>query len=299
MTTGLALIEQRRRSLGGFEVGRVLPHGQRHMVGPFIFFDHLGPVELPKGLAREADVRPHPHIGLSTVTYLFAGEIMHRDSTAVEQAIRPGEVNWMTAGRGITHSERFERARREGGPIHAIQSWVALPDGDEETTPHFAHHAGHDLPTHQEGGLWLRILAGEAFGLRAAVRIHSPLFYLHVTLQPGSRIALPREHPERAAYLVSGALSADGQPVLPGQMALFERQAPAQLEASAPSVLMLLGGEPVGRRFIEWNFVSSSKERLEQAKADWRAGRMKLPDADNAEFIPLPADTQASAGAMS
>jgi redox-sensitive bicupin YhaK (pirin superfamily) len=299
MTTCLALIDQRRRSLGGFEVGRVLPHGHRHMVGPFIFFDHLGPVELPKGLAREADVRPHPHIGLSTVTYLFAGEIMHRDSTAVQQAIRPGEVNWMTAGRGITHSERFERARREGGPIHAIQSWVALPDGEEETTPHFAHHAAHDLPTHQEGGLWLRILAGEAFGLRAAVRTHSPLFYLHVTLEPGSRIALPREHPERAAYLVSGAVSADGQGMVPGQMALFERQAPAQLEASAPSVLMLLGGEPVGRRFIEWNFVSSSKERLEQAKADWRAGRMKLPDADNAEFIPLPADTHASAGPMS
>ena len=296
---GLTLIDQRRRSLGAFEVGRVLPHAHRHMVGPFIFFDHLGPVELPKGLAREADVRPHPHIGLSTVTYLFAGEIMHRDSTAVQQAIRPGEVNWMTAGRGITHSERFERARREGGPIHAIQSWVALPDGKEETTPHFAHHGADDLPTHREGGMWLRLLAGEVFGLRAAVKTHSPLFYLHVTLEPAARVALPREHPERAAYVVSGAVSADGQHVVPGQMVLFERHAPAQLEASAPSVLMLLGGAPVGRRFIEWNFVSSSKERLEQAKADWRAGRMKLPDADNAEFIPLPAYTHASAGAMS
>ena len=296
---GLTLIDQRRRSLGAFEVGRVLPHAHRHMVGPFIFFDHLGPVELPKGLAREADVRPHPHIGLSTVTYLFAGEIMHRDSTAVQQAIRPGEVNWMTAGRGITHSERFERARREGGPIHAIQSWVALPDGKEETTPHFAHHGADDLPTHREGGMWLRLLAGEVFGLRAAVKTHSPLFYLHVTLEPGTRMALPREYPERAAYLVSGAVSADGQQVVPGQMVLFERHAPAQLEASATSVLMLLGGDPVGRRFIEWNFVSSSKERLEQAKADWRAGRMKLPDADNKEFIPLPPDTHASAGAMS
>jgi hypothetical protein len=299
MTKGLAFIDQRRRSLGGFEVGRVLPHAHRHMVGPFIFFDHLGPVELPKGLAREADVRPHPHIGLSTVTYLFAGEIMHRDSTAVEQAIRPGEVNWMTAGRGITHSERFEQARREGGPMHGIQSWVALPDGEEETTPQFAHHEGDDLPTHRDGGVWLRLIAGEAFGLRSAVRIHSPLFYLHVTLEPAGRIALPREHPERAAYLVSGAVSADGQNVVAGQMVLFERQAPAQLAASTPSVLMLLGGAPVGRRFIEWNFVSSSKERLEQAKADWRAGRMKLPDADNAEFIPLPADTYASAGAIS
>jgi hypothetical protein len=293
------LIDQRRRSLGRFEVGRVLPHPHRHMVGPFIFFDHLGPVKLPKGLPREADVRPHPHIGLSTVTYVFAGEIMHRDSTGIEQAIRPGEVNWMTAGRGITHSERFERARREGGPMHAIQSWVALPDGEEETTPHFAHHAGSDLPLQQEGGVWLRLLAGEAFGLRSAVKTHSPLFYVHLVLETSARISLAREYPERAAYLVSGAVSADGQSVEPGHMMVFERSAPAVIEASTPSTLMLLGGAPVGQRFIEWNFVSSSKERIEQAKADWRAGRMKLPDADNAEFIPLPADTHPSAGAMS
>jgi redox-sensitive bicupin YhaK (pirin superfamily) len=269
------------------------------MVGPFIFFDHLGPVELPKGLSREADVRPHPHIGLSTVTYVFAGEIMHRDSTGVEQVIRPGEVNWMTAGRGITHSERFERARREGGPMHAIQSWVALPEGDEETAPVFAHHASHDLPIHEDRGLWLRLLAGEAFGLRAAVRIHSPLFYVHLRLPPAARITLPREYPERAAYLVSGAVSADGAPLAPGQMIVFERDAAALLEASVPSVLMLLGGEPVGERFIEWNFVSSSRQRIEQAKADWRAGRMKLPDGDNEEFIPLPPDMHQSAGAMS
>jgi redox-sensitive bicupin YhaK (pirin superfamily) len=296
---GIMLIDERRRSLGGFEVGRVLPHPHRHMVGPFIFFDHLGPVELPEGLPREADVRPHPHIGLATVTYVFAGEIMHRDSTGVEQEIRPGEVNWMTAGRGITHSERFERARREGGPMHAIQSWVALPDGEEETAPHFAHHASRDLPIHENHGVWLRLLAGEAFGLRSAVRIHSPLFYVHLQLAPAARITLPREYPERAAYLVSGAVSADGEPVAHGQMIVFERNAPAVLEASAPSVLMLLGGEPVGQRFIEWNFVSSSRQRIEQAKADWRAGRMKLPDTDNAEFIPLPADTHQSAGAMS
>ncbi len=269
------------------------------MVGPFIFFDHLGPVELPKGLARDADVRPHPHIGLSTVTYLFAGEIMHRDSTGVEQAIRPGEVNWMTAGRGVTHSERFERARREGGPMHAIQSWVALPEGDEETAPQFAHHAGSDLPLHEAQGVWLRLLAGEAFGLRAAVRVHSPLVDAHVALESRSRIGLPREHPERAVYLVSGAVSADGQPVAPGQMLILDPNAPGVVQASVPSVLMLLGGAPVGERFIEWNFVSSSRERIEQAKADWRAGRMKLPDADNAEFIPLPPDARQSAGAMS
>jgi redox-sensitive bicupin YhaK (pirin superfamily) len=293
------LIDQRRRSLGRFEVGRVLPHPHHHMVGPFIFFDHLGPVELPKDLPREADVRPHPHIGLATVTYVFAGEIMHRDSTGIEQAIRPGEVNWMTAGRGITHSERFERARREGGPMHAIQSWVALPDEAEEIEPLFAHHAAGDLPLEQEGGVWLRLLAGEAYGLRARVKTHSPLFYLHVLLHPSARLTLPSEYAERAAYLVSGGVSADGQPVEAGHMMVFERDAPAVLEASAPSVLMLLGGAPVGRRFIEWNFVSSSKERIEQAKADWRAGRMKLPDADNAEFIPLPPDTHQSANAMS
>src|SRR5215475_5864226 len=145
------IIDQRKRSIGSFQVGRVLPFTRRRMVGPFIFFDHMGPVDLPKGLSRSADVLPHPHIGLSTVTYLFAGEIMHRDSTGVEQAVRPGEMNWMVAGRGITHSERFERARREGGPMHAIQSWVALPEAHEETAPGFAHHAGKDLPLHEEG----------------------------------------------------------------------------------------------------------------------------------------------------
>jgi redox-sensitive bicupin YhaK (pirin superfamily) len=295
----LMLIDQRRRSLGRFEVGRVLPHPHRHMVGPFIFFDHLGPVELPKGLPREADVRPHPHIGLSTVTYLFAGEIMHRDSLGMQQAIRPGEVNWMTAGRGITHSERFERARREGGPIHAIQSWVALPAAEEESEPHFVHHPAGDLPLGEEPGVWLRLLAGEAYGLRAKVKTHSPLFYVHATLEASSRLSLPRGYSERGAYLVSGAVMADGQAVPSGHMVIFEPDAPAVVEASVPSVLMLLGGAPVGQRFIEWNFVSSSKERIEQAKADWRAGRMKLPLADNAEFIPLPPDADQSAGAMS
>ncbi len=295
----IVLIDQRRRSLGRFEVGRVLPHPRHQMVGPFIFFDHLGPVELPKGLSREADVRPHPHIGLSTVTYLFAGEIMHRDSTGIEQPIRPGEVNWMTAGRGITHSERFERARREGGPMHAIQSWVALPDAQEETTPVFAHHEGSDLPLQEERGVWLRLLAGRAYGLQAAVKTHSPLFYLHIALERSARVDLPREYPERAAYLVTGTVRADGQAVEAGRMILFERHAPAVIEAMTPSVLMLLGGEPVGQRFIEWNFVSSSQERIEQAKADWRAGRLRLPDGDNAEFIPLPPDAHQSPNAMS
>jgi redox-sensitive bicupin YhaK (pirin superfamily) len=282
------VIDQRRRSIGSFEVGRVLPSAERHMVGPFIFFDHIGPVDLPKGLPRDADVRPHPHIGLSTVTYLFAGEVMHRDSTGVEQAICPGEINWMTAGSGITHSERFERARREGGPLHGIQSWVALPDAEEETTPSFSHHEGDDLPVHQDRGLWLRLLAGEAFGLRSAVRTHSPLFYAHAALQPGARVELPRQYAERALYLVSGAVEAGGRVIDPLRMTVFDAGAETVFEALAPSVLMLLGGDPVGERFIEWNFVSSSRQRIEQAKADWRAGRMKLPDLDNAEFIPLP-----------
>jgi redox-sensitive bicupin YhaK (pirin superfamily) len=293
------IINQRRRSIGSFEVGRVLPFTRRRMVGPFIFFDHMGPVDLPKGLARSADVLPHPHIGLSTVTYLFAGEIMHRDSTGVEQAIRPRGMNWMIAGSGITHSERFEQARREGGPIHAIQSWVALPNGEEETAPAFAHHEGDDLPVHRDGGVWLRLLAGEAFGLRAAVKTHSPLFYLHVELEAGARIALPREHVERAVFLVSGGAGADGRAIAATQMAVFSNDAEAVVQATESSVLMLLGGAPVGERFIEWNFVSSSRERIAQAKADWRAGRMKLPDPDNEEFVPLPPDPLTSAGAMS
>jgi hypothetical protein len=293
------IIDQKRRHLGSFEVGRVLPTGKRRMIGPFCFFDHLSPVDLPQGLAREADVLPHPHIGLSTVTYLFAGEIMHRDSIGMEQPIRPGEMNWMVAGSGITHSERFERERREGGPIHAIQTWAALPDGEEETDPAFAHHDGEDLPIHTDGGVWLRLLAGEVFGLRAAVKTHSPLFYVHVALQAGSRIALPHEHKERGAFLVSGAAEADGQSLKATQLVVFSPSAEAVVQATAPTVLMLLGGAPIGERFIEWNFVSSSHERIAQAKADWRAGRMKLPDLDNKEFVPLPADPLASAQAMS
>jgi redox-sensitive bicupin YhaK (pirin superfamily) len=259
----------------------------------------MGPIDLPKGLPRNADVLPHPHIGLSTVTNLFAGEIVHRDSVGVEQAIRPGEMNWMIAGSGITHSERFERARREGGPIHAIQSWVALPDGQEEVPPAFAHHEGDDLPVHNDGGVWLRLLAGEAFGLRASVKTHSPLFYAHVTLDRGARLGLPREYAERAMFLVSGGVEVDDQAVAPAEMAVFSAAADAVIQATTPSVLMLLGGAPVGKRFIEWNFVSSSRERIAQAKADWSAGRMKLPDLDNQEFVPLPAYPRASAAPMS
>lgn len=282
------VIDKRERDLGGFTVGRVLPFAQRRMVGPFIFFDHMGPVDLQAGLAKSADVRPHPHIGLSTVTYLFDGEIMHRDSVGSEQAIRPGEVNWMTAGRGITHSERFEKARERGDRVHGIQAWVALPLEEEETAPRFAHHDPDDLPLYEEGGLRARLLAGTAFGAKAKVRVHSPMFYVHWTLAAGARAQLPAEYPERAAYLVEGEVEVEGQSFRAGRMLVFKAGQPVLFRAATQATVMLLGGEPVGERFIEWNFVSSSKERMEQAKADWRAGRMKLPDRDRDEFIPLP-----------
>jgi redox-sensitive bicupin YhaK (pirin superfamily) len=284
------VIEQRRRDLGGFEVGRVLPHPRRRMVGPFIFFDHMGPVTFERGLPRSVDVRPHPHIGLSTVTYLFEGEIMHRDSLANEQAIQPGEVNWMTAGSGITHSERFERARAQGGTMHGIQAWVALPTEDEETPPSFAHHAAADLPTYEGRGLWARLIAGTAFGAQAQVKTSSPLFYVHWRLAAGAQAQLPAEYSERAAYVATGSIEVEGRRFQSGHMLVFASGKPVLIMALEPATVMLLGGEPVGERFIEWNFVSSSKERIEQAKADWRAGRMKLPDGDNHEFIPLPAD---------
>ena len=276
------VIDQRRKDLGGFEVGRVLPFAKRRTVGPFVFFDHMGPVDFPPGLPRSVDVRPHPHIGLATLTYLFDGEIMHRDSVGSEQPIRPGEVNWMTAGRGITHSERFERARREGGRMDGIQAWVALPRELEETDPAFSHHAALQLDED------VRLIAGEAFGRKSPVPVHSPLFYLHCDLAQGARVELPEQYAERAAYVASGAIEAGGQRIEAGQMAVFAAGAVSPLRAHTNAVVMLLGGEPLGERFIEWNFVSSSRERIEQAKADWRAGRMKLPDLDRAEFIPLP-----------
>jgi redox-sensitive bicupin YhaK (pirin superfamily) len=283
----MEIIDQRRRDLGGFEVGRVLPYPRRHMVGPFIFFDHIGPVTFAPGIPKSVDVRPHPHIGLATVTYLFAGEIMHRDSVGAQQAIQPNEVNWMIAGRGITHSERFEKARLSGGPMHGIQAWIALPAEHEETDPSFAHFGGDALPVHEDGGASTRLLAGAAFGLRSGVATHSPLFYAHWQLEPGARVALPDEYSERAVYIAAGEVQAQGRHFAAGKMLVFDKGEDTTLTALQRSTLMALGGEPVGERFIEWNFVSSSKQRIEQAKADWRAGRMKLPDFDNREFIPL------------
>ncbi|HEX7947502.1 MAG TPA: pirin family protein [Phenylobacterium sp.] len=293
------VIDQRRKDLGGFEVGRVLPFAKRRMVGPFVFFDHMGPVDFQPGFPKTVDVRPHPHIGLSTVTYLFDGHITHRDSVGAIQEINPGEVNWMTAGSGITHSERFDTLRQTGGTMHGIQAWCALPTEMEEMAPSFANHGPDDLPTYEGGGMWARLIAGKAFGAEAKVKTHSPMFYVHWRLDAGATAQLPAEYPERAAYVAQGSVSIDGREFHHGQMIVFEPGHTIAVTAVTDAIVMLLGGEPLGQRFIEWNFVSSSKDRLEQAKADWRAGRMKLPDADHDEFIPLPPDPPPQAPAMS
>ncbi len=293
------VIDARRHDLGGFKVGRVLPYAPHPMVGPFVFLDHFGPAPMPAGFPRNVDVRPHPHIGLSTVSYLFEGQITHRDSVGSQVDIVPGEVNWMTAGAGITHSERFETLRRHGGTLHGIQAWVALPDGQEDVAPAFAHHEPADLPTYQSGdGLWARLIAGEGFGARANVRTHSPMFYVHWRLQAGGRAQIPADYPERAAFVAAGSIEIDGQAFGRGQMVVFAAGQPVLVTAVDEAEVMLLGGEPVGPRIVEWNFVSSSRDRIEAAKADWRAGRMKLPDFDKNEFIPLP-DPPPAANPMS
>jgi redox-sensitive bicupin YhaK (pirin superfamily) len=286
------MIDARRRSLGGgLDVGRVLPFAKRRMVGPFIFFDHIGPLDIDAGGGRDVDVRPHPHIGLSTVTYLYSGEMMHRDSLGYEQVVRPQEVNWMTAGSGVTHSERLEKARAVGDHLHGIQAWVALPTADEETAPAFSHHEGEDLPSWNDAGVHGRLIAGSAFGLTASARTHSPLFYVHLDLAPGARAEVPAGHSERAVYVASGEVELAGQRVSAGQMAIVS-QAASFVRAVQPSTVMLLGGEPLGERFLYWNFVSSSPSRLQQAAEDWKAGRMKLPNGDDQEVIPLPEDAR-------
>jgi redox-sensitive bicupin YhaK (pirin superfamily) len=286
------VIEARRRSLGGgLDVGRVLPFARRRMVGPFIFFDHIGPIDIGAGVGRDVDVRPHPHIGLSTVTYLFAGEMMHRDSLGCRQVVRPQEVNWMTAGSGVTHSERLEKARAVGDHLHGVQAWVALPTADEETAPVFSHYEGEDLPSWTAAGVRGHLIAGSAYGLTAGAKTHSPLFYVHLDLEPDARAEVPAGHGERAVYVATGAVEISGQRVDRGQMAVVSRQA-SEVRAIEPSTVMLLGGEPLGERFLYWNFVSSSQDRLRQAAEDWKAGRMRLPDGDDQEFTPLPDDAR-------
>lgn len=292
------VIEARKAALApGMAVQRILPFRQRRMVGPFIFMDHAGPVQIAPSAAANIDVLPHPHIGLSTVSYLFGGSVTHRDSLGVEQVIKPGEVNWMTAGSGIAHSERFEDpAALAGGELEMIQTWVALPEQDEESAPSFANYKSGQLPVFTDTGVWMRLIAGTAYGLQSAVPVFSPLFYLHVVLQKGARFGLPKEHSERGFYIAKGSIDLAGQHYQQGQMLVFQRGADPVLLAPEPTTLMMLGGEPLGNRFIWWNFVSSRKERIEQAKHDWQEGRIILPPNDNHEFVPLPSDKSKPAG---
>jgi len=285
------VIESRTAALSAaINVKRILPFRLKRMVGPFIFMDHAGPIgTLPKELSS-LDVLPHPHIGLSTVSYLFGGQVTHRDSLGVEQVIRPGEVNWMTAGSGISHSERFEDPAALAGGLEMIQTWVALPEKDEEAAPSFANYTRDELPVFTDKGVWMRLIAGDAYGLKNDVKVNSPLFYLHVALQKGAAFGLPREHSERGLYIVKGTLEVSGVTYPAGLMLVFTKGVDPLIVAKEDTTLMLLGGEPLGERFIWWNFVSSRKERIEQAKEDWKQGRIILPPNDNKEFVALPDD---------
>ena len=279
----------RAHDIGGLEVRRALPAKERQMVGPFIFFDQMGPGEFLAG--GGLDVRPHPHIGLSTVTYLFDGEIMHRDSLGSHQPIVPGDVNWMTAGRGIAHSERTDQALRvHENRLFGIQSWVALPKATEETAPAFIHHAGASLPMIEDGGIRLRLIAGNAWGLASPVAVSSPLFYADAILAPGAALPMPDDQEERAAYVLDGEVEVAGDRFTPGRMLVFRAGDRLALRAGPQGArLLLLGGAVMdGPRFLFWNFVSSSRERIEQAKSDWQAGRFGKVTGDEKDFIPLP-----------
>jgi len=285
------VIESRSAILSpAVKVKRILPFRLRRMIGPFIFMDHAGPIsEIPQQPST-LDVLPHPHIGLSTVSYLFGGQVTHRDSLGVKQIIRPGEVNWMTAGSGISHSERFEDPASLAGGLEMIQTWVALPERDEEAAPSFNNYTPEELPVYTDKGIWMRLIAGNAYGLKNDVKTNSPLFYLHVVLQKGAAFGLPQEHSERGFYMVKGSIEISGVTYTAGKMLVFTKGVDPLIIAKEDTTLMLLGGEPLGERFIWWNFVSSRKERIEQAKEDWKQGRIILPPNDDQEFIPLPDD---------
>jgi hypothetical protein len=292
------VIEARQAAISkSMKVKRILPFRLRRMLGPFIFMDHAGPILQTPSSLSSLDVLPHPHIGLSTISYLFGGQVTHRDSLGVEQIIRPGEVNWMTAGSGISHSERFEDpAALAGGELEMIQTWVALPEKDEERHPSFNNYTPGQLPVYTDKGIWMRLIAGNAYGLHNQVKINSPLFYLHAILQEGASFGLPKEHSERGFYIAKGSVEVAGNNYHAGQMLVFDKNEEPTISAKENTTLMLLGGEPLGERFIWWNFVSSRRERIEQAKEDWKQGRIKLPPADNHEFIPLPDDKSRPAG---
>jgi len=282
------VLESRTRDLGGFTVRRLLPSDSRRLVGPFIFFDHMGPAEFKPGTG--IDVRPHPHINLATVTYLFEGQILHRDSLGSHQAIRPGEINWMTAGRGIVHSERSapeDRAR--GSRLHGLQLWVALPKAHEETEPSFHHHPLGDFKEFQINGTRLRVLAGNAYGVESPVHTFSPLCYVDVDLPANAQLQPPPDHAERALYVVNGAITCEGERFEAGRMLVFAPGAQPVLRAESAARAVFVGGAPLdGERLIWWNFVSSSAERMEQAKRDWKEGNFPKVPGDEVEFIPLP-----------
>ncbi|HKO91993.1 MAG TPA: pirin family protein [Polyangiaceae bacterium] len=283
-----SIIEPRLKDLGGFAVRRVLPSVRRRHVGPFVFLDHMGPSEFAPG--NGLDVRPHPHINLATVTYLWEGVVEHRDSIGSHQAIQPGAINWMTAGSGIVHSERTPLSMRAATHrLHGIQLWVALPEQREEMPPEFHHHPASTLPVIESGGVELRLLAGAAFGGVSPVRVHSPLFYADAWLRRGQVLTLPGEYPERAVYLVQGSIECAGAAFDQPRLLAFDGPLPIQLRATEESRLLLLGGAPLeGPRYMWWNFVSSSKQRIERAKQDWSEGRFPLVPGDERERVPLP-----------
>lgn len=281
------VIVPRSRDLGGFEVRRALPAAEKRMVGPFIFFDQMGPADLAIG--EGMDVRPHPHIGLSTLTYLFEGEVMHRDSLGNEIAIRPGELNWMTAGRGIVHSERTPQALRStGSKLYGIQSWVALAADDEERAPEFIHHDAGSMPVLSGDGKEVRVIAGSLLGVTSPVQTSSPMVYADVSLQAGAAFPLDPGFDERALYTVAGEIEVGGDVFAAAQLLVFRAGDRITIRARRDARFMVLGGDPMdGPRFIWWNFVSSSRERIEQAKEDWKEGRFD-PVPNESEFIPLP-----------
>ena len=279
------IIEPRERDLGEFTVRRVLPAARRRMVGPFVFFDHIGPAEFPPG--KGIAVRPHPHIGLATITYLFEGEIMHRDSLGFVQAIQAGAVNLMTAGRGIVHSERAGDDLDKTSRLHGIQSWMALPREEEEREPGFVHYAAADLPELEVDGCTVRIIMGKCFGAKSPVTTYSDTLYFECVMPAGQEITVPGDPAELAAYVVSGEIGVDGMCYGGGVMLVANRDKDLRLRSLEDSRIMVIGGEPLGERIVWWNFVSSSPERLELAKADWREGRFGSVPGDD-EFIPLP-----------
>lgn len=280
------LIFGKESDLGGISVRRVLPHRDVRSVGPFVFFDHMGPVEFQPG--QGIDVPPHPHTCLATVTYLFKGAILHRDSLGSDLEITPGDLNWMSAGRGITHSEReTDAVRNSVHELDGLQLWVALPDEAEESDPAFYHVAKNDLPVIEDAGLHIRLIAGEAFGKTAPVPVKSKLYYLDVEMDEGAQLLLPGENQEGAIYVVSGTLLIDGQSYKPESFIYVAPEEIPDIVAKTDCRVMLLGGLPVGRRYIWWNFVASSKERIEAAKSDWAAGKFLQIDGED-DALPLP-----------